>query len=102
MADREADDVGLQLVHRAKGAVAPEQGDRGVTDQRSLAARLADLRGEVRRAVLKARLHLDMREMFGAEGRAVALQGGAEQDAGQLAYIARPAVTHQQRQRVVA
>ncbi len=43
-----------------------------------------------------------MREVFGGQAVALAMQAGAEQHAGKLTNVAGPAVAHEHRQRVIA
>src|SRR4051812_34319984 len=100
--DRKPDDVGLDLFERPKMALAGIQCDARCARDGFLAARMAQAGREIRLAAREARLNGDVREILGGEGPAFAMQACAEQYAGQLANVARPAVAHQQSERVVA
>ena len=75
--------------------------DRRAGDRLVALALLMSVEKSVRRP-RKARLDRDVREMLGGERASFALQPGAEQHAGELADVARPAVAHQHRERVIA
>ena len=104
MADGEADDVGFDIFQRAQVAVAAVEGDAAVRRrERCFAARL---RSSSARNRLRAPCSATGSRYAGnarrVERGALALQRGAEQHAGELADVARPAVAHQHRKRVIA
>src|SRR5690348_6842362 len=95
MADREADDVGLDVLQRAQMPVGAVERYAGRAGDHLFAALRADAGREVGAAAGVARLDRDVREMLGGERTVLALERGAEQHAGELANVAGPAVAHQ-------
>src|SRR3546814_1865679 len=91
MADREADDVGLDILQRAQIAVGMIERDAAVRRHRRG-------RGGGRAAAAERR---DLREIGVGQRGVVAQYGGAEQRVLELADIARPVIVHQQPDRVV-
>jgi hypothetical protein len=89
MADRQADDIGLDILQRAQIAVGAEQVDPAIVHPVRRAGR--------RRGPVAERG--DLREIRGVEHIPLAQHGGAEERVLQLADIARPVIAAQQVER---
>src|SRR5688572_23825122 len=102
MADREADDVGLDRLERPQIAVRVVKGDSGAVGQgRLLRGAVQGRAVEVAGSAREGRFLGDLREIGGGQRIAVAQNGGPEEGVLELADIARPAIAHQHLEPVV-